>query len=137
MEKRAVWTALALALVFAAPAAAQTVPTVQVAANAQYGNILTDNEGRVVYRYTRDEPNTSNCYDQCAQNWPPLTISSGEPLLPAALGGSLGTTTRRDGSQQVTYNGMPLYYFARDSAPGDTNGQGVANVWYVVEAVMP
>ncbi len=44
----------------------------------------------------------------------------------------LGTTTRKDGSIQVTYNSMPLYYFSKDEAPGDTNGEGVANVWYAL-----
>jgi predicted lipoprotein with Yx(FWY)xxD motif len=100
----------------------------------QYGNILTDPQGRTLYRFTRDEPNASNCYDQCAQVWPPLTLDSGEPVLPQGVGGTLGVITRRDGSRQVTYNGMPLYYYARDSAPGDTNGQGIGNVWFVVEA---
>jgi predicted lipoprotein with Yx(FWY)xxD motif len=44
----------------------------------------------------------------------------------------LGTSPRTDGAEQVTYNGWPLYYFANDAAPGDTNGQGVNDVWYVI-----
>lgn len=46
----------------------------------------------------------------------------------------LGTITRTDGSTQVTYNGWPLYFWAEDSAPGDTTGQGVNDVWWVVDA---
>ena len=46
----------------------------------------------------------------------------------------LGTTERDDGEMQVTYDGHPLYTFASDTAPGDTNGQGVGEVWYVVDA---
>jgi predicted lipoprotein with Yx(FWY)xxD motif len=48
------------------------------------------------------------------------------------IGGTLGSVTRLDGNQQVTYDGKPLYYFVRDAAPGQTNGQGVCNVWYVI-----
>ena len=44
----------------------------------------------------------------------------------------LGTITRDDGSTQVTYNGWPLYYFQDDVAPGDTNGQGMEGVWFLV-----
>jgi predicted lipoprotein with Yx(FWY)xxD motif len=112
---------------------AQGMPTVQVRMHPQYGNILTDPQGRTLYRFTRDQPNVSNCYDQCAQVWPPLTLDSGDPVLPPGVGGTLGVITRRDGSRQVTYNGMPLYYYAPDIAPGDTNGQGIGNVWFVVE----
>ena len=39
--------------------------------------------------------------------------------------------SRDDGREQVTYNGLPLYYFANDKAPGDTKGQGVGGVWFV------
>jgi predicted lipoprotein with Yx(FWY)xxD motif len=114
-------------------ASAQAAPTVQVRMHPQYGNILTDAQGRTLYRFTRDEPNVSNCYDQCAQTWPPLTLDSGDPTLPEGVGGTLGVIMRRDGRRQVIYNGMPLYYYSRDSAPGDTNGQGVGGVWFVVE----
>jgi predicted lipoprotein with Yx(FWY)xxD motif len=46
----------------------------------------------------------------------------------------VGTITRKDGSKQITYNGMPVYYYFKDAAPGDTNGQGVGTAWYVVSA---
>ena len=79
-----------------------------------------------------DAQGVSNCLDSCAATWPPL---SG----PAAAGAGadealLGTSDRADGSVQVTYNGWPLYHFASDAAPGDTNGQGVGDVWYLVDA---
>ncbi len=111
--------------------AAQAAPAVQVRDDSPFGPILTDAEGRTLYMFTRDAPGVSNCYEQCATNWPPL-MTSGAPAAPDGLDGMLGTTTRKDGTVQVTYNQMPLYYWFRDSAPGDTNGQNVGGVWFVV-----
>jgi predicted lipoprotein with Yx(FWY)xxD motif len=105
---------------------------VMVTNNATLGNIITDWKGWTLYLYTRDQPNVSNCYDQCATNWPPLLVS-GQPTAPAGLAGTLGTTTRRDGTTQLTYNGAPLYYWARDTKAGDTTGQNVGGVWFVME----
>jgi predicted lipoprotein with Yx(FWY)xxD motif len=78
-----------------------------------------------------DAQKTSACYDACAQNWPPLLIQ-GNPVAGEGVDASLlGTTQRKDGATQVTFNGWPLYYFAADQKPGDTKGQGVQDVWYV------
>jgi predicted lipoprotein with Yx(FWY)xxD motif len=85
-----------------------------------------------LYLFTKDTPKTSNCYDSCAAAWPPL-LTDGAPTPGSGVDASLlGTTTRTDGSTQVTYNGWPLYYFANDKAAGDTTGEGIQNVWYVV-----
>lgn len=96
------------------------------------GPIVTDEEGNTLYVFLPDDQSDSVCYDQCEAAWPPLvgafTAGSG---VDATL---LGTTTRTDGSLQVTYDGWPLYYFANDNAPGDTNGQGLNDVWFVVDA---
>lgn len=108
-------------------------PTVKTAPNEELGTILTDLEGMTLYIFTRDEPGVSNCYDQCATNWPPLTIDEGEPVLAGGVPGELGVIERTDGTRQVTYNEMPLYYWVNDSEPGDTTGQGVNDVWFVVE----
>jgi predicted lipoprotein with Yx(FWY)xxD motif len=105
--------------------------TLLVANDAKLGNILTDSKGMTLYTYTKDTPGTSVCYDQCAVNWPPLIVT-GTPTAPDGVTGKLGTTTRKDGSMQVTYNDKPLYLFAGDTKTGDTTGQGVGNVWYVV-----
>jgi predicted lipoprotein with Yx(FWY)xxD motif len=123
----------ALAIVSAAAAAD---PTVLVRNDPQLGNILTDPKGMTLYLYTKDTPNTSNCYDQCATAWPPL-YDNGNLTLPAGVGGTLGTTTRTDGKKQVTYNGIPLYYYAKDTKPGDTTGQNVGGVWFVVAPALP
>lgn len=96
------------------------------------GEILVAENGKTLYMFTRDANGESACYDACAVNWPPLLTEArpqaGEGVDPAKL----GTTKRKDGKLQVTYNGMPLYFWAGDSAPGDTNGQNVGGVWFVV-----
>jgi predicted lipoprotein with Yx(FWY)xxD motif len=121
-------TLLALVLISTALAADTTV---QVAQNAKLGNIFTDAKGMTVYAWTKDTANTSNCTGGCLAAWPPL-VASGTVTLPNGVAGTLGTITRSDGTVQVTYNTMPLYHFAKDKAAGDTTGQGVGGVWFVV-----
>ena len=94
---------------------------------------LTDGEGRALYLYTEDEAGVSNCSGACAENWPPLTTQGTTIGLDGVAPGQLDTLEREDGSLQVTYIGQPLYYFAQDQAAGETNGQGVNNVWYLVD----
>ncbi|RIH87543.1 c-type cytochrome [Calidithermus roseus] len=105
---------------------------VQTSEHQGYGQYLTDAQGRSLYLFTNDSKNTSNCYDQCAQNWPPLLVKD-KPVAGKGVAASLlGTTQRRNDTLQATYNGWPLYYFARDQKAGDTNGQGVGGVWFLV-----
>ena len=108
---------------------------VNVGQNAALGSFLVDSKGMTLYIFTNDTANTSNCSGTCATNWPPL-LTNGAPVggtgASAAL---LGAITRADGSSQVTYNGMPLYYFAADKIAGDTKGQAVKNVWYVIDPI--
>lgn len=108
-------------------AAGVTVTT----AETDLGEILVDGEGMTLYLFTNDEPGVSNCEGDCLAAWPPLlgTPTPGE----GADDSKLGTTTRSDGTTQVTYNDWPLYYWMNDSAPGDTTGQGVNGVWWVVD----
>lgn len=107
--------------------------TLMVAATS-LGDVLADAEGLTLYMFDPDAQGASTCYDQCEQAWPPLTVD-GEPVAGEGVDESLlGVAAREDGSQQVTYDGWPLYYFAQDSAAGDTNGQGVNDVWWVVDA---
>jgi predicted lipoprotein with Yx(FWY)xxD motif/cytochrome c5 len=110
-------------------------PDVLVAQSPVYGQYLTDLKGRSLYLFTRDTKSTPTCYDQCAQNWPPLLLEkNNKPLGDKGIDAKLlGTAKRNDRSSlQITYNGWPLYYFARDQKPGDTNGQGVGGVWFLV-----
>ena len=105
---------------------------VKVAENMKFGAFLVDADGMTLYIFLNDEPDKSNCYDACAQNWPPL-LSDGAPVAGEGVDGALlGTTERSDGGVQVTYKGWPLYYFAADAVAGDTNGQGIKDAWYVV-----
>ncbi|HXG36178.1 MAG TPA: hypothetical protein VNL15_04350 [Dehalococcoidia bacterium] len=112
---------------------AATAVTVASRSHPQLGTILTDAQGKTLYTFTPDPPNGSACTGDCAQRWPPLTLRSGTPTASSGVTGRLGTIQRTDGSTQVTYDGKPLYYFAADAAPGDANGQGVGNVWFVVK----
>ena len=102
--------------------------------NDDLGDFLTDANGMTVYLFDNDEPGMSNCTEGCLENWPAVTIYPGDRVwVSAGISGELGTIERDDGDIQVTYNGMPLYYFAQDEAPGDTTGQGRGEVWWVVE----
>ncbi len=106
--------------------------TVAITPTEKLGKILVDGDGRTLYMFTKDTKDTSNCYDKCEAAWPPL-LETDKPTVGEGVDASLlGTTTRKDGTVQVTYNGLPLYYYFKDAAPGDTTGQGVGSVWYVV-----
>ncbi|PKB72472.1 MAG: hypothetical protein BZY87_00005, partial [SAR202 cluster bacterium Io17-Chloro-G6] len=107
---------------------------VNAALNSDLGTILVDRAGRSLYLFTRDELGVSNCAGGCALTWPPL-ITVGDPVPGDGVDdGRIGTTVRSDGSNQVTYNGWPLYYYASDEKPGDAMGQGLGSVWFVITA---
>lgn len=107
-------------------------PTISVSQNEALGDFLVDAEGMTLYLFTKDTENVSACYDDCATAWPPL-LTDGEVTVGEGLDASLlETTERTDGATQVTYGGWPLYYWVKDEAPGDTTGQDVGRVWYVV-----
>jgi len=84
--------------------------------------VLTDGRGFTLYWFALDTPRTSRCEGSCAGLWPPLT---GRPVAGAGVTGTLGTIVRPGGSLQVTYDGHPLYTYAGDSSPGQTNGNGL------------
>lgn len=120
------------ALAQGTPEAEPAPPTVYVRQDPALGPILTDPKGMTLYLFTKDTTEgESTCYDQCAVNWPPFTAT--EPLtLPGTIEGTLSTIQRTDGTTQVAYNGIPLYYFIKDENPGDVNGQNLGDVWFVV-----
>lgn len=112
----------------AAPSAsAAAAPTVKTADDAKLGKILVAANGMTLYTYDKDTANTSTCTGACASNWPALTIASGTPVG-AGITGTLGTAA----SNQVTWNSKPLYFYAKDTKPGDTTGDKVGNVWHVI-----
>jgi predicted lipoprotein with Yx(FWY)xxD motif len=113
--------------------------TVSVSESADFGSILVNSEGYSLYLFMQDTQNsdTSTCTDAdgCTAEWPPLVIAADAVAGEGVDATLLGTITRDDGTLQVTYNGWPLYLFAGDSAPGDTNGQGLnefGGLWFLV-----
>ena len=134
----------------AAPTTAPTVPpaptatsapavtehTIMVSTDAKLGKILVDEKGMTLYMFTKDTAGMSNCSGGCLAAWPPL-VASGDLVAGPGVTGKLGFITRADGTKQVTYNDLPLYYWMKDKAPGDTTGQGVGGVWFVVPPTKP
>jgi len=104
-------------------------------AKSPLGRILVDSKGITLYDFVKDKGTTSVCYGACAALWPPL-ITKGKPVAGLGVRASLlGTTKRKDGKLEVTYNGHPLYYFVTDTKPGQTTGQAVnqfGGPWWVL-----
>ena len=109
----------------AAHASAATSLVVTMA-TTRLGPVLTGPRGLTLYVHAGDTATTSACLDGCATAWPPLAVAPGAaPSAGAGVTGTLGTLPRADGTLQVTYNGMPLYGWTHDTAPGDVTGQGI------------
>ncbi|MBS1862664.1 MAG: hypothetical protein JSS68_13225 [Actinobacteria bacterium] len=106
--------------------------TISTAEVSGLGKVLVDSEGMTVYLYTPDEGSTSVCYGGCESAWPPV-VAKGKPTAgEGAMSSALGTTKRKDGSMQVTYEGHPLYTFVGDKSPGEATGQEVEGTWFVM-----
>lgn len=109
---------------------------IDVNTSDRFGRYLTDENGRAIYMFTADSKGESSCYDACARAWPPVTTTGNPETASSGLDKSkLGTINRRDGVTQVTYDGKPLYYFARDTGPQQLSGQdveGFGGEWYLV-----
>ena len=92
------------------------------------GETLAGADGLTLYTRTDELDGTIHCGGGCVDSWPPLTgtVDAGD-----ANADMLGTITRPDGTEQVTYNGYPLYYFSGDSAPGDATGDGLGGIWFI------
>jgi predicted lipoprotein with Yx(FWY)xxD motif len=94
------------------------------------GSFLVDTKGMTLYVFKKDSPGMSACAGECVAKWPIYyrdAVATKDGLKTA----DFGVITRADGQKQTTYKGMPLYYFAGDKTAGDTNGQGVKDLWYV------
>ena len=109
---------------------------VGTASTTQLGGFLVAMNGMTLYKYANDAYGTSTCIGQCAVIWPPYTVSSTEASSSLVgmegADGQVSVITRSDGSDQVTYNGMPLYFYNKDTKVGDVAGQNVGGVWSVV-----
>ena len=100
------------------------------------GMVLVDSKGFVLYDFHKDKGTTSACYGACAQGWPPLLTEGAPKPSNGAQASLLGTTERKDGTTQVTYNGHPLYTFAGDQKPGEANGNDTSAFgaqWYALK----
>jgi len=115
---------------------ASTASDLNIGNSSKLGPVLTDASGYTLYEFDHDVANSgaSACSGSCATNWPPVTAKGNPPTRAAALTGTLTLITRADGTRQLTYNGHPLYRFAGDPAPGDTNGDGVGGIWHAARA---
>ncbi|MET7289185.1 SCO0930 family lipoprotein [Streptomyces sp. NPDC005573] len=104
-----------------------------VASNADLGSVVTDAAGVTLYRFDNDtaNPPKSSCDGDCATTWPPVpaTDSSAGAGIDKAL---LGEVTRTDGTKQLTIGGWPAYRYAKDTGPGEVNGQGVGGKWFAL-----
>src|ERR1051325_9060934 len=140
--KRLMVVAAVLSVLTAVAAIAAVTASASVAAKTRVnvrttslGKILVTTQGRTLFLFAPDKRGKSVCYGSCATYWPPLLVS-GRPTAGAGVKSSLlGTTVRKDGKHQVTYNGHPLYTYVGDATAGKTKGQGLnlsGGLWWVV-----
>lgn len=106
--------------------------TLEMSAPGDFASHLVDPEGMSLYLFLDDGQGESTCYQSCASTWLPFAaeVTAGAGVDPSLL----GTTTRTDGTVQVTYNGWPLYHFSGDTMAGDANGQGYGSAWFLLDA---
>lgn len=125
--------AMTVAIMFAAGSApAQESFEVKTATKQGVGTYLVDANGKALYWFTKDSAGKSTCAGPCVEKWPVYyceTITT-PPGLPAK---DFSSITRADGQKQSAFRGFPLYYWAGDAEAGDTKGQGVNSVWYVID----
>lgn len=103
------------------------------AGTSDFGDVIVDVDGRAVYIYDKDTPNSgeSTCYDVCARDWPPVIAGSGT-LEVVDLSAKVDTIKRTDGGNQVTVNGWPVYYYANDTQTGDVKGEAADGLWWLL-----
>ena len=119
----------------APPKTASGAPATVGVATTGLGKILVDSEGRTIYLFKKDRGTKSVCSGDCASDWPPVRAREKPTVGGEANASLVGTTARADGKPQVTYNGQPVYLYAGDEKPGDTNGQGLTTfgaLWWVL-----
>ncbi len=101
------------------------VLTLNTATSTKLGTYLVDPNGMTLYTFNKDTQGVSNCTGTCLIDWPPYVVSTFSPNVGNGIVGVVQSITRTDGSIQVTYKGMPLYFWKNDINPGDTTGNGV------------
>lgn len=119
------------------PASSSSSSLTIATASGSAGTYLTGASGRALYIWVADSKGKSACLGACAQAWPPLTASSMPKVAGGANAASVSLISRSDGTKQVAYDGRPLYYYAGDTGPGTTNGQGndgFGAKWWLISA---
>jgi predicted lipoprotein with Yx(FWY)xxD motif len=106
-------------------------PAVKLMKKEGVGSYLTDAQGMTLYYFVKDTPGKSACAGECLQKWPAVKADA-VAAMPGLEAKDFGSLVREDG-RQATFRGYPLYYFFKDAKPGDTNGQGFNNVWFVID----
>jgi predicted lipoprotein with Yx(FWY)xxD motif len=101
-------------------------PTTSVVVNGH--EILANRNQLTAYVFDNDKNGVSSCYNGCASAWPAILVQPGDEIV-----APFGTTTRKDGTQQVTFQGRPIYLYADDQKPGDVEGDGLGGVWHIVD----
>lgn len=122
-------TAAALSFATAALADHHAVKT---ASKEGLGSYLTDAKGMTLYWFKKDTAGHSACAGECVQKWP-LYYREKVAAPAGTAADEFGTITREDGARQTTFRGYPLYYFIQDQAAGEAKGQGIKDVWYVID----
>jgi predicted lipoprotein with Yx(FWY)xxD motif len=92
--------------------------------------ILANSDGLSLYTFTPDKNGAPTCYDACAKAWPPVLVDNEKAN---ELSGALATAPRKDGSLQLTVDGRPVYLFSGDGQAGDINGEGLGNIWFLID----
>ena len=114
------------------PAGSASAASSVAVATGTVGTFLTGEGGKTLYTFASDSANATACTAACATMWPPFVVQgTGTVMGGGGVTGTLATFARPDGAMQVTYNGIPLYYYSGDTNAGDTNGQGLFGKWFV------
>ncbi|MGD9704296.1 MAG: hypothetical protein AB7Q42_23080 [Acidimicrobiia bacterium] len=116
---------------------AQTLPGASTLSlkSTSLGSFLIDKDGRTLYIYTKDSQNkASTCDAACATTWLPEAAPSSPSAGTGVTASKISEITRSDGTKQLAYNGWPLYRYSKDTASGETTGEGFGGTWYVVDA---
>ncbi|WP_197679812.1 COG4315 family predicted lipoprotein [Microlunatus soli] len=121
------------------PAASTPAPKAQGSASimtgsVSQGTVVVDGKGMTAYIFTKDKQGSdkSNCTGDCLAAWPPITSKTADPTAEGVTG-TVDTIRSLDGTYQVTVDGWPLYTYVKDKAAGDSTGQGVGGVWYMIK----
>jgi len=117
-------------------ASSEGAGVVKAAKVGDLGTIIVSSAGLTLYDFHKDKGGKSSCYGACASAWPPLLTAGAPKAEDGAMANQLGTTKRKDGTVQVTYNGWPLYTYAGDQAPGEANGNDIDQFgaeWYALQ----